>query len=769
MTAPAAARALLLAAAGALPAFGCSGPPPAAAPPADSVAVSDLAAETARARVRREVGRIDAGTPAARGHLESGWSVDENAGGTSGVWGTGEASTVVVFLARARPVELVFRCQPFVDPGAASPQTVSVAVNGRAVGEAIALEPGMHEYGVAVPADALIAGDNELRFDYGTSRRPAEVLEGSADRRPLAVFWDWIALRGVAEAGSPQVVRDGERPRILLPPGVQIDYVLHAPPGAGVAVERIEAGFGGGGAGRARRLEIELQRGDAAEPSVTAVEAGSGGRGVYVPLDGGGPVRISLRAVPQDDGPGEGGELVLVAPRMVAARAEVGESSPDAGAPAGGDGRTNAAVAEVAARPPILVYLIDTLRADHLGCYGYDRPTSPRIDRFAAGAVRFAGAIAQSSWTRSSVASLLTGLDPRRHGTVGRTDALPDGVDTLAERLARLGYETAAWSTNGNVSRVFGFAQGFDLFRSLPEQRTFELHQLSDGLNEAAFPWLAARGRAPWFLYLHATDPHGPYTPREPFRGRFAAGVDPALGAIETLRALPGEGDSEPAGLAEALVRLYDAEIAFNDHQFGRLLDRLEALGLYDDALIVLTADHGEEFRDHGGWQHGRTLYQEQLAVPLLVKLPGGRAAGTVVDTRVEHVDLVPTILDLLGEPLPDGLDGRSLAPALAAPGRLDPSPVAAHLDLDGRRLEAVIDGDLKLIRRLSEGPAGRRLFDLAADPGERHDLARARRVTAGLLDSLLMARRPQAAFAATEAAPDDELAERLRALGYLD
>jgi arylsulfatase A-like enzyme len=768
VTAAAAARALLLAAAAA-PGLGCGEPAPAAAPPAGSVAVVDLVAETPRARVQRETGRIDVGAPAARGYLESGWSSDENAGGVTTAWGVGDASTVQVFLARPRPVELVFRCEPFVEPGGA-PQTVSLAVNGRSIGEAIELEPGMREYTVAVPAGALIAGHNEIRFDYRRSRRPAEVLVGSDDRRSLAVFWDWIALRGVAQAARPRVLRGGARPRIVLPAGSQVDYFLRLPPRAGVAVERVEAGSRAARTDGPLRLEIEVQRGDAGEPVVVALDAGAGGRGVYVPFDDGDrseppAVRLSFRAVPGGGGAGGGGELVLVAPRVVAA------GPPAAGGPPRAPPSPATAVASPGApRPPVVVYLIDTLRADHLGCYGYGEPTSPRIDRFAADAVRFSHAIAQSSWTRSSVASLLTGLYPRRHDTVGRADALPDEADTLAERLSRLGYATAAFSTNGNVSRVFGFAQGFDLFRSLPEGRTLELHQLSDRLNEAAFPWLGERPEAPFFLYLHATDPHAPYTPPEPFRGRFAAGVDPALGGIERLRALSGDAEPEQPDLREVLIRLYDGEIAFNDHQFGRLLDRLEALGLYDDALIVLTADHGEEFLDHGGWQHGRTLFQEQLAVPLLVKLPGGRAAGTVVETRVEQVDLIPTVLDLLGEPPPAGLDGRSLLPAIRSPRRLETAPVYAHLDLDGRRLETVIDGDLKLIRRLTAGPAGRRLFDLGADASERHDLSRERGVTAGLLESLLLARRrPVAVLAATEATPDEELAERLRALGYLD
>jgi choline-sulfatase len=218
------------------------------------------------------------------------------------------------------------------------------------------------------------------------------------------------------------------------------------------------------------------------------------------------------------------------------------------------------------------------------------------------------------------------------------------------------------------------------------------------------------------------------------------------------------------------IVHLYDAEIADSDEAFGALCRELERLGVYDDSLIVLLADHGEEFLDHGGWEHGRTLYGEMLRVPLVIKWPG-QHAGERIEQPAQLVDVLPTVLAVAGIDVPNGLDGRSLFPPSATASG-EPAPLISRLDLDGNVIESVQLGALKLIRRsaqegLTSHPAIE-LFDLETDPGERQNLAEARPVDVGYLSTLLTAERRTPHGVPAKPGPlPDAVREQLRALGY--
>lgn len=362
-----------------------------------------------------------------------------------------------------------------------------------------------------------------------------------------------------------------------------------------------------------------------------------------------------------------------------------------------------------APRPDVVVYLIDTLRADHLGTYGYERDTSPTLDRFASEGVVFENAYAQSSWTKASVGSLFTGLLPSRHGAVRRDQRLRDEATTIAEHLRAAGYRTAAFVSNPNVLPVFGFGQGFD---DVFDVDSVMRKGTADRVHTAVYEYLDTAApttdpeRAPLFLYVHTRDPHAPYQPPAEFAQRFPAAV---------------EGDP-----LQRVLSLYDGEIAFADEEIGHFFDRLKRHGLYDDALIVVLSDHGEEFGDHGSSGHGRTLFEEQLRVPLIVRLPGGRGAGTRIESPVRIVDLLPTVSDLLGIGTPEGLDGSSFE------GRLRPASSAAYdpvlvseLDLDGRAVRGLYRPPFKLIlQTLPEAEAGVWLYDLSSDARERRNLA---------------------------------------------
>jgi choline-sulfatase len=419
-------------------------------------------------------------------------------------------------------------------------------------------------------------------------------------------------------------------------------------------------------------------------------------------------------------------------------------------------------------RPNVIVYLVDTLRADHLGCYGAVTGASPHIDAFAAENALFAAAVAQSAWTRPAVTSLLTGLDPRRHGVEQRLHKVPEALDMLPEALQREGYQTAAFVTSAVVTAQFGFGQGFDLFRQRGKESIEPTRPTSEWVHEQAVRWLGRRDRdRPFFLFLHSLDPHMPYTPPEPFRRRLAAHADPRAGAKDRVVALRDGALPASPGDEDELGALYDAEIAANDAAFGRLIASLRELDLYDDLLLVFVSDHGEEFLDHGGWEHGATLYQEQLHIPFLLRAPAGLGAGRVVTTAVRQVDLAPTVLDILGKQIPAGMDGRSLVPLLrgASP---PPVPAFASLDLDGRRIESVALDDRKLILTLAHDRLrpGLELYSLAADPAEGRNLAAEDPAAVRRLLPLL--RRAKVAPEVEQVPLDAELERELRALGYL-
>lgn len=699
----------------------------------------DLVSLLPVAEVRAETELIRFGTSEGRAHLGEGWSHDED----GFIWGTGGVSTLRFFVVKPRPVTLVLTCSPF-DPLREAAQVVRTEVNGRPVGTN-RLEPGVQELRIQVREDQLLPGDNQLRFTYAYSRRPADLVPGSTDRRALAVAWREARFLGLSGTGTVRGLGlDGE-PCLEMNRGTRVDYFLELARGARLQVDAITTA-----AGADCRVVVELEQ-EGSGP-VERVEwpasSRSGPRRTWrLPLVGKQVARLSFAVVAEDTGERA---ATLCRPRLVAPAAP----------PPSAISRPRWSADS---RPNVLVYVIDALCADHLGVYGYSRPTTPRIDDFAAGALVFERAYAQASWTRPAVASLLTGTYPEVHGVNGRHDGLGPDLPTMADLFARAGYQTAAITTNGNVGPHFGFGRGFDSHEVLAETRSRDIHQLSDRLNTAVFNWFGRRDRTkPFLLYLHATDPHAPYTPHEPFRSRLAPSVPDDV----TL--------NNPAD-RDHLLALYDAEIAFNDEHFGQLMDFLREQGVAGDTMVVLLADHGEAFYDHHQWQHGTTLYEEEVRIPLLLKLPSwwDSLSPGRVEALCGQVDVLPTLLEVSGLTVPSHLQGRSLVElALSATQqRPDQRAVFAHLEVDQALEDMVVRGDLKLLARPpgARGGAWSALFDLSVDPAERSAVPPASRVSGGLLAFLLRQHRLglPARHRPTRPEVDPQTREMLRLLGY--
>jgi arylsulfatase A-like enzyme len=327
-----------------------------------------------------------------------------------------------------------------------------------------------------------------------------------------------------------------------------------------------------------------------------------------------------------------------------------------------------------------------------------------------------------------------------------------------------MGSRTAGFVTNGNVARAFGFGQGFDTYELLPRKRS-----AATDVHARAAAWLEA-GQGPFLLYLHTVEPHAPYNPPQPFRQRFAPGVrDERLTRMNLLNRLQGGQMPSTPELRRDLLSLYDAEIAANDAAFGELIDLLVQKGLWNDTVIVFLSDHGEEFLDHGGWEHGKTLHTEMLDIPLIVRVPGV-GIGKQVERQAQHADVVPTILSAVGVPLPAAVEGRSLLPWMAgASGDGEEQIAYSWLDEYGLNMAAATTPDWRLIEKRAP-LAARSLYDRRADPGEKSDLNAQRPVRAGYLGTHLKSaeKKKPGSLRAGEGAVDAELKEQLRALGYV-
>jgi arylsulfatase A-like enzyme len=384
-----------------------------------------------------------------------------------------------------------------------------------------------------------------------------------------------------------------------------------------------------------------------------------------------------------------------------------------------------------ARRPWVILYVVDTFRFDDSPYGGGAEHAAPAFAELAHAGIVYRRALGVTSWTRPAVASLLTGLGPSFHGVSDRQDRLPSSIASLPTLLADAGWFTIALSTNPNILPVWGFLPGFDRFVDVGS---------ADWVQERGFAALRRRmlavvkGRSdqPLFLYVHDNEPHVPYRPLPEYRELFSA--PPEGSAAE----IPASAD-DAKGLGEARL-LYRAAIRATSDRFGTLLDALREAGRYEDALIVLVGDHGEEFGDHGRILHGQTLYQEQLHVPLVIKPPSGAAPVGAVAAAVSLEDVAPTVLALLGLPAPSSMAGRRLP----FPGEKlsDRGTLVSELDFDGHRAESAIRWPWKYLRMQGESE---RLFDLAADPEEREDRAASRADVVAQLRTALERRRAMA------------------------
>ena len=348
-------------------------------------------------------------------------------------------------------------------------------------------------------------------------------------------------------------------------------------------------------------------------------------------------------------------------------------------------------------RPNVVLISIDSLRADHLGCYGYARDTSPGVDRIASEGARFEQHIASSTWTLPSHAALFTSLPDSLHGCTDTDRVLAPEAVTLAERFRAAGYETAGFFSGPYLHPAFGFGQGFDRYEDCtsyaaltaggPPASWANRPDLNEAAHrdvtgprvlEAVRRWFGARSRKPFFLFVHLWDVHFDYNPPPPFDKKYDAdyrGKISGRGFLSDPRIKPG---MNPRDL-EHLIALYDGEIAWTDTIVAGLREMLEKGGDLDRTVLAITADHGTEFFEHGSKAHRQTLYDEVIHVPFVLRFPPRVPARTSIAVQTRSIDVGPTLLELAGLPPPADVMGRSLLARIAAPSIPDPAATSTR------------------------------------------------------------------------------------------
>jgi arylsulfatase A-like enzyme len=592
--------------------------------------------------------------------------------------------------------------------------------------------------------------------------------------RPSGVSWEGLSeiYRESLVARAPETIRF----HVRVPPRPRLDLAVGTPEDGAVTF-RVGLAETAGGGGERTLLEKTVTRANRWE-DVTVDLADLAERDVSLFL--------SVRA----DTPGTIGLWGAPTLRSRAAAA------------------TEAGFAPPSAPQGVIVVWADTLRRDHLGIYGYARPTSPVIDRLAREGILFRDCVGHASWTKVATPSMMTSLYPTSHGVRDFGDRLPASATTLAEVYRAGGYATLSFSSIMFTGRFTNLHQGFDVVHEDSSLSDRNSSKTSREYVDRFLAWLQSHPDVPFFAFLHVSDPHDPYRPHPPYDtlwgepGAFEAHerqhhdvrkfvTDPLMKAF----GMPNRAELTQAGLdPDAYAAFdrnwYDGSIREMDTEIGRLVEGLGTLGLRGKVLVAFTGDHGEEFLEHGRMFHGQTVYGEMNNVPLVLWRPGSLPAGRVIDQTVQIVDVMPTLLEVSGLRVPEAAQGTSLLPfwtpkpgvvRAATDERTAISEKAATSDLGApppRDTEsvAVIGGGWKLIHNIRR-PAGApefELFDHQHDPLDAHDVA------AGHPDIVARLSREEVAWRAralrARLPPDGEAQrglspeqmERLRALGYV-
>ncbi len=427
----------------------------------------------------------------------------------------------------------------------------------------------------------------------------------------------------------------------------------------------------------------------------------------------------------------------------------------------------------------VILISIDTLRRDHIGLYGYDKDTSPNIDKFGKDSVMFQTVVAQAPSTLPSHASIFTSLIPSHHGAFATMNKpIPDELITMAEILKDNGYKTASFNGGGQISAEFGLSQGFDVYESVPSVDT-ELEKFTETV-ERGKKWVANNEKEKFFLFLHTYETHIPYVPGkkflEFFPSNYSGKIPNYVGSrfIDKINMKLVNVNQEDI---DHVIRLYDAGIRSMDAGFKNLVDFLKDRNIFDNTVIIFTSDHGEEFGEHGMMAyHSHSLYDELLLIPLIIKFPNSSFAGMKVPDQIASIDILPTLLDILDIPHPNQFEGVSLKNLIKG-GKHSEFAVSerdvafAIIPSSIRTEKWKLYKNRTYFNMHSDGGMFKSmLFDLKSDPSEKTDKSKDAKERLHHMDILLSNfLKKKKAISTKQVKPKKDTLERLKALGYIN
>jgi len=719
------------------------------------------------------------GTPAVEPSLVHGFHREARIDGEPFQWTKGEAE-LALFLESVQPRGAVVDLAPYEG---VKEQRVEVRLNGTPVAD-FGLADIRSRYHFSLPEDAQRRGDNRLRFVFAEASSPAEADPASRDRRELAARFYSLTVGPESEGLQDLLRREAPRPfevaqiegvpslRLVGPAAVR--YALRLPRAAELRftpVLPLAARASAGAASFRVTLESEESPGQEQELYSRVLRGNDEGPGeVVVPLPGeeGQLVRLGLFVGTVDEGRFAWG--TWQAPRVLGRE---GDDPLEAGPlPPALDARADP-LREKLKGANVVFVILDAARARQFGTYGYDRDTTPAMDLLAADGVAFDQAYTPAVYTLGAMSSVWTSQYPdRHHGDVSFQSPLPSDRLTLTEVLSGRGIHSAGFVATAVPGAFNGFDRGFSEFHEVWQ----EVGSRADAFRQVLPPWIEAHKGRRFFLYVHYREPHFPYDPEPPFDTKWgpdgpipkAARRDMGFFREINQRRQPFSEEEQAH-----LVRLYDGNLAYVDREVGELRRALEEAGVWDETVFILAADHGEGLWEHGWIGHNVQVYEPSARIPLIVRLPGGVGPrGERVDALVDLVDIAPTVADVFGVRGEGGADrefqGRSLLPVISgAPGR----PVVVSRTVWERPRYALRDGRWTFVYDTANG--SEELFDTAADPEERQDVAAQHPLRAAYLRETLLewvgsVFRPGAdATAGPDSMSRDEC-EALKALGYL-
>jgi choline-sulfatase len=704
---------------------------------------------------------LDFGTPARMkytiGHWKTGFGKD---GSDNGVTYTHVGSTGRVYLPLTADSAhtLRFRIKPI------GTQNMQLFVNGKSLPVVKLSGSAFASYDVEVPANVIQPGENQLLMRFGGSTKVdgedvAAAIDyirvlpspgaGAAAADPSAAAASDEALPTYDKLVQDLTIGSIKRRALVLRAPASLSYYVDVPEQASLSF-RVGQSQGSGA-----RAKVRVQPEGGAEETIFDQPLNAAWQDQVISL-----ARFAHTLVRLDfAAEGDNASVGWASPSIVVPEVQIAKTEP---------------------AKSVIVLLIDTMRADKLRAYNpKTRVETPALEQFAKEGTLFVNAQAPENWTKPSVASVLTGLYPSTHGTKQSESRLPEDVTMISEVFKKAGFTTATFLANGYVSDKFGFNQGWDFYTNyIRENKSTK----AENVYADAGNWIEKHKDQRFFVYIQTIDPHVPYDPPAEWLKKYDpesyAGV---ISPRKTAELLEQAKRNPPAVTfnqrdREHLEALHDGEVSYHDEQFGKFVARLKQLGVYDQVLFVVTADHGEEFNDHGSFGHGHTVYQELLHVPFMLRRPGVVPAGQRIEETVGTVDVSPTAIAAAGIEVPDSMEGVDRNEHVL--GRVPARPAVAFSDfLDDRR--AIRAGRFKLILN-GVNPT---LFDLQTDPGETKPLEAAAhpiamRYCRVLLGQFLGARDLRDWLSAEQRAKakrfdqentqiDDKTRQGLKALGY--